>query len=132
VPRNYLSKRLALKICYELWAWLAENPSKDKEDWPGWEKYIKYAQGNNFKVYCPCCEWIWKNKGLSPHSCLHISYGAYCPLKSLWPKGCQNYRQKTAWDIWRSKFTTPSEVFKQAQTIADAAYKEWQKLEKKQ
>ena len=31
-----LTKRKALEITRDLWAWLAKNPSKDKNEWPGW------------------------------------------------------------------------------------------------
>lgn len=30
----------------ELWTWLADNPDKGKDDWPGWEK-----NGEDFGVY---------------------------------------------------------------------------------
>jgi len=34
-----LTKKEAIKRHRELWGWLAENPMKDKLDWPGWERY---------------------------------------------------------------------------------------------
>ena len=46
-----LTKRKALKICKELWEWLAENPDKQKIHWPDWEKYGEMSHG------CPCCEY---------------------------------------------------------------------------
>lgn len=138
MSRNYLSKRLALKICYELWTWLAQNPGEYKYDWPGWEKYVKYTQGDNFKQDCPCCEWIWQQKGLSADNC--FSEGAeYCPLKTLWPQGCETRAEEaeTPWELWllynlpSSPKVSKQEATKQAQIIVFAAYEEWQKLENK-
>lgn len=45
-----LTKREALRICWELWTWLAKNSDKSKDDWPGWEKY------GELNLDCPCCE----------------------------------------------------------------------------
>ena len=36
----------------ELWYWLADNPEKDKVDWPGWKEY-GYAEN-----YCFACQWV--------------------------------------------------------------------------
>ena len=47
-----LTKRKALEICRELWLWLADNPEKSKDDWPGWKEYWPMISG------CPCCEYI--------------------------------------------------------------------------
>ena len=66
--KKKLTRKQALKVCYELWLWLAENPSKFKYDWPGWEKY-----GRMFN-WCPCCEY-------ADHCCKR------CPLHSFWPNG---------------------------------------------
>jgi len=130
MPRNYLSKRLALKICYELWTWLAENPLRAKGDWPGWKKYINYAINLSFFHYCPCCEWVKQRRNLNAKQCVFLSGAKYCPLKPLWPQGCeQKGDTRTPWEFWMKGH--PREKAKQAQIIADAAYKEWQKLEKK-
>ena len=45
-----LTRRKALDIAIELWTWLAET-GKEKDDWPGWEKYEEMEGG------CPFCEY---------------------------------------------------------------------------
>ena len=45
-----LTRKKAIELCDELWTWLAKT-GKDKEDWPGWEKYGKMA------FECPFCEY---------------------------------------------------------------------------
>ena len=47
-----LTKKLALKICIELWEWLAKTGNCVKRNWPGWKKYGKMDND------CPCCEYI--------------------------------------------------------------------------
>jgi hypothetical protein len=47
-----MTKREALKICIELWTWLAENPEEDKKNWPGWITHGK------MELTCPCCEYV--------------------------------------------------------------------------
>lgn len=46
-----LTKREALRICGELWDWLAKTGAECKDDWPGWDKYGEME--NN----CPCCTY---------------------------------------------------------------------------
>ena len=55
-----LTRKKALEISIALWTWIADNPGKDKGEWPGWNKDgIMYAA-------CPLCEcghWErYKNK----------------------------------------------------------------------
>lgn len=41
---------------YDLWTWLADNPDKRKEGWPGWaEKCYKY-DGHSISTGCFLCE----------------------------------------------------------------------------
>ncbi len=39
-----------------LWDWLRKNPTKGKEDWPGWNKENENAMD------CPCCIYAVKKK----------------------------------------------------------------------
>jgi hypothetical protein len=55
-----------------LWNWLADNPDKRKNDWPGWEKYIDPSDG----LWCFAC-----NPDGAANDCEHE-----CPL--IWPGGC--------------------------------------------
>ena len=55
----------------KMWHWLAENPNKNKKDWPGWKKYNIDPSPKEMK-YCFLCGYIShteKDKG-----CYH------CPL----------------------------------------------------
>ena len=40
----------------ELWNYLAENPTKQKEDWPGWE--VNGGKYNKINSHCFACEFI--------------------------------------------------------------------------
>ncbi len=56
------------KLHIRLWKWLAENPDKDKSDWPGWKwnggKKIDLTGNVCFacdyvKIICPACPIDW-------------------------------------------------------------------------
>ena len=56
----------------ELWNYLAENPTKWKEDWPGWK--INGGEYSKVDSHCFACEFT-------------ICGTCYdCPL--IWPSGC--------------------------------------------
>jgi hypothetical protein len=48
----------AVRSCRQLWQWLARNPGKSKEEWPGWEKRdLKDVNGDVItKNECFACE----------------------------------------------------------------------------
>ena len=56
----------------ELWNYLAENPTKHKKDWPGWE--INGGEYSEVVGHCFACEF----------TIAVICYN--CPL--IWPSGC--------------------------------------------
>lgn len=56
----------------ELWNYLAENPTKWKRDWPGWEE--NGGEYNKVPSYCFACAFNTDN------ACYN------CPL--IWPSGC--------------------------------------------
>ena len=56
-----------------LWNWLAENPDKEKEDWPGFNE-LRYVPDNE----CFACQYVWDGGG-------YIRCHEYCPL--IWPGG---------------------------------------------
>lgn len=56
----------------ELWNYLAENPTKWKEDWPGWK--INGGEYSSVCHHCFACEFTIDS----------ICYD--CPL--IWPNGC--------------------------------------------
>ncbi len=55
----------------ELWFWLADNPKKEKKDWPGWDTYDPVADD------CFACQWTIDNTKDTDSSCPN------CPLD--WP-----------------------------------------------
>lgn len=48
-----LTKDEAARLHRELWGWLAENPSMEKADWPGWDEFDR----NQIRLenYCFAC-----------------------------------------------------------------------------
>lgn len=109
-----LTQRIALTICRELWQWLADNPTKGKEDWPGWEQYKKYVKRPStsiglptysFICHCPCCEYVFQTN--NP-----------CPLT--------NY-------AWEGKYRTSQYCFSALSPCVqkDSPYLEWNKLPRK-
>lgn len=46
-----------------LWDWLAENPKKDKEDWPGWDNSVDADCG------CFVCEYVNRRLDSNCKSC---------------------------------------------------------------
>jgi len=84
-----LTKSVALQLCEDLWGWLALNPEKGKEEWPGWE-----ANGGSIPMMpfnCPCCAYgaqiterttdEVRSMGIMADEC------KYCPLAGFWPDG---------------------------------------------
>lgn len=74
-----LTKQKTLDICAELWDWLAEDSSRKKEAWPGWEEYGK------FDCNCPCCEYDEQN--FKPQRG-NDQCEDDCILIIAWPYGC--------------------------------------------
>jgi hypothetical protein len=66
-----LTKEEAIKRHRELWGWLAENPMKEKTDWPGWERYD--AALND----CFLCEYVLKSQKNDSN---RLSICDYCPV----------------------------------------------------
>lgn len=81
-----LTKKEAIKRHRELWAWLAENPMKDKLDWPGWERYNAALNG------CFLCEYALKSKKNDSN---RLNICDYCPVEfketNDYPRGTIGY-----------------------------------------
>ncbi len=67
--KKKLTKRTTLELCLVLWVWLSKHPSKEKDDWPGWENLWE------MRSFCPCCEYAG---GQSSSQCRR------CFLLKLW------------------------------------------------
>lgn len=58
---NVKSKELrkyCIKKHREMWNWLADNPDKHKEDWPGWEERSNDLFSAIEKNHCFLCGYI--------------------------------------------------------------------------
>jgi hypothetical protein len=64
-----ITREDALRLCAELWDWVAGGANRPKWKWPGWAIYQGYLN------YCPCCEYT---KDMS-------TCAERCPLYHLWP-----------------------------------------------
>lgn len=106
-----LTKEEAMKLHRELWSWLAENPTKTKAGWPGWEKH------KNIRAHCFACEYT---RLLGTDSC------ADCPLE--WPDGTTC--EESYFRDWK-KATKPENRAKYAALIRDLPVKEEKKPEPK-
>ena len=69
-----LTKKKAMKICIQLWTWLAETGGY-KENWPKWEEY------GEMEAHCPLCEYNERNTGANDEDC-------NCPLAQPPFDGC--------------------------------------------
>lgn len=63
-----LTRTDAIKISKELWTWLAETGSNDKEDWLGWDKY------GRMWAACALCEYANQRLGFKEGEACQ-----YCP-----------------------------------------------------
>lgn len=66
-----LSRKKAIKLCIELWTWLAKT-GKLKEDWPEWEKYGDIAEN------CWFCEYDSQQQNYKSN--FNLAGCRYCPL----------------------------------------------------
>ena len=98
--KMYWTKRRTLKVCRDLWQWLADNPDNEKYEWLGWEENggkIPECWGS-----CPLCQYATLHKGRCD-SCL------------LWGKGkelegrCHDYKS-SYWRWYYSKDSTVRKV----------------------
>ena len=98
-----LNKKTALKLHKELWLWLAANPKKRKQHWPGWKR--KGALKTNH--YCFACEYAKQRFG-HEETIIYSSgnYCKYCPLDwELEEHEDSNYRyacEESYYKLWYS------------------------------
>ena len=52
----------ALDLTIKLWKWIAKSGTKNKREWPGWDK-IPFT----FKFFCPLCQFVQDER---PETCL--------------------------------------------------------------
>jgi hypothetical protein len=73
MKRTKLTLKEVYQGCYELWSWLAKNPTEKKKDWPGWDQYREIDSN------CFACDYVTE-EGNAYVDCLA------CPLAELWAK----------------------------------------------
>lgn len=98
-----LNKKTTLKLHKELWLWLADNPKKRKQHWPGWKRKDILKANHN----CFACEYAIQQFGHKET----IIYGPggyckYCPLDwELKEPEDSNYRyacDESYYQLWYS------------------------------
>lgn len=62
-----MSKKEAFRKHYALWNWLAENPTKSKEEWPGWmNEWKPVRRRGRYRFYprrqCFLCEYYYQSR----------------------------------------------------------------------
>ena len=110
-----LSEIKAIRICRDLWKWLAAHPNiTNKSSWPGWNKYD--GGYNSFIHLCPLCEYTKRN-------C------SKCPLLPLWGRSSSDFGVKceandnSPWNRWResldikSKKSAATKIWKYADKL---------------
>lgn len=130
-----LTKGAALQVCEDLWSWLAVNPEKKKEDYPGWERNGGGLPGMPYD--CPCCAYATQiagrtkeeveSEGIAEDECER------CPLIEFWPGRC--FVGDTLFVMWDSA-DPKGRLGKLVRTgyatmIATAAKQERKRLEQK-
>ena len=119
-----LTKEEAIKRHRELWGWLAENPMKEKTDWPGWERYD--AALND----CFLCEYVLKSQKNDSNG---LSICDYCPVEfketNGYPKGTVGYCLGGLFSRW-DRAIEPKERSRIASLIRDLPEKKEQSARK--
>ena len=102
------TKRKSLEICRDLWSWLADNPSKFKDEWPGWSVY------GECMLECPCCEYVIKTLKNTCSKCILAGYA--------WESTCMN--NNSPFILWQLAQRTiiNSSVFTQDGLLARTKY----------
>ncbi len=88
----------------QLWGWLAKNPSKRKNDWPGWSS--NGGKHSDYISSCFACMWIEKHSVSG--SCGADNEVSKCPLDWKILGGCMN--DKSYYQKWDNAKTNPTRV----------------------
>lgn len=120
--KEKLTKEEALQHCYDLWSWLAENPSKEKWHWPNWD----YNEGNLRASHdCFACEFRKQHK-LGCTACIIPCFAS--------PGHCGEdnspYAHWTVYESLESRIRS-AEIIRDSAKEALAALREAEKNEKK-
>ena len=96
LSKKKLTERKALLISLEWWRWLADNPDKDKGDWPDRRKYAAdYAiGGRKFYAECVACEYGYQHDHTVKRRCR-----SRCVIKWSPAVGCMDVN--SPYHLWR-------------------------------
>lgn len=107
----------------QMWDWLANNPDKDKHDWPGWSKHGMFVP----MYHCFACSFA---SNFRPECHAYPDRCVYCPL--VWPGGncttmqsdmvmpiCDEVPDKHLFSYWESPNTTTKAKVQIAEYIRD-------------
>ena len=122
-----MTKKLALFLCWKLWAYMQRTGSNNKDEWPQWER-----NGGKVAIMmndCPCCEYTMMVYKTTYPKC------SMCPMKGLWGSkqyACQETKD-SPYELWRHAglncwYKPHRKTY--AGIIARFAWKEYLKLEK--
>jgi len=124
-----LTKEEAIKRHRELWGWLAENPMKDKSDWPGWD-WPGWESYENINSSCFLCEYAFESKKNDFNG---LSICDYCPVEfketNGYPKGTVGYCLGGLFSRW-DQAIEPKERSRIASLIRDLPEKKEQSARK--
>lgn len=91
------TKRQALELAMEMWYWLADHPSKNKDTWPRWKE--NGGDLTEALTYCFFCDYVFNTLPKGTATC-----NKNCPLTGLWSEhGCTSCTSagETIYDKWR-------------------------------
>lgn len=119
-----LTKEETIQRHREMWGWLAENPMKDKLDWPGWGEY------GDIDGDCFLCEYAFESKKNDFNG---LSICDYCPVEfeeiKDYPKGTIGYCLGGLFSRW-DRAIEPKERSRIASLIRDLPEKKEQSARK--
>ena len=76
----YLAEKKAIDLTIKLWDYLRQNPGKQKQDYPGYDKY----DIGSMIADCPCCDYYRRGD---------LDRCDVCPIRD-----CTD--DNSPWDLW--------------------------------
>lgn len=113
--RLRFTKREAIKLHRELWRWLAENPSGEKEDWFYLKKNLdKYS---DVRANCFLCHYAIEKTDTSVGSLACVA----CPLIWKISRRCETNSagRNSYYEMWQDNYSTSKQRAKLALKIAN-------------
>ena len=87
------TRKEALEACKQHWQWLADNPEKDKDDWPELDPTTHDD--------CYCCEFMLSQpRGeMNRIDCRNCPLSGYAWTAGKWPACCDD--ETSLYEMWR-------------------------------